>query len=389
MSQFTRRMAIGMAALGAGLAFAGSAAAGGEFAATGSTTTPRTHQGSALLPDGRVLQYGGLANIGVLLSSAEIYDPATGAFTATGSAADARMRPNTIGLPDGRVLVTGGRGGVQGGTIFASAEIYDPATGTFSPTGAMTTARYVASAVRLNNGKVLVAGGFNFTDGTLGSAELYDPVTGTFTATGSLAVARDVNSQAALLPDGRVLIAGGYNDDGPLASAEVYDPALGTFSPTGSLAQPRGDHVLVALPDGRVLVVAGFGPSDYAVQAEIWDPATGVFSATGSLSHPRANPTATVLADGRVLVAGGSTTGKGDINEATAEIYDPATGLFADAGDMVTPRSHGRANRLADGSVLFAGGWAGEEDLPTANAELFVPVLDDTIFVDGFELPTR
>lgn len=369
------------------LMLAGSAFAGGQFEETGNMVSPRTHQGSALLPDGRVFQFGGLADIGVLLNSAEIYDPSTGLFTATGNATNARMRPTTLALADGRVLVAGGRGGFQGDTIYDAAEIYDPVAGTFSPAGNMTTPRYVASAALLDDGRVLVAAGFNFTDGTLGSAELYDPATNVFTATGSLNHARDINSQAARLQDGRVFLAGGYNDDGPLATAEIYDPATGTFSLTDDLPDARGDHVLVTLADGRVLVVAGFGMFDYLAQAAIWDPETETFSATGSLNLPRANPSAILLADGRVLVAGGSYSapGGGDPNAPTAEIYDPATGEFTLVGDMITPRSHGRANVLSDGRVLFTGGWVGVEDVPTGKAELFVPFSGDEIFVDGFE----
>ena len=80
-------------------------------------------------------------------------------------------------LDDGRVLIAYGD---------ASAELYDPATGTFSPTGSMTTARVVASATRLADGRVLIAGGLAQPGGTktLASAELYDPKSGTFSPTG-------------------------------------------------------------------------------------------------------------------------------------------------------------------------------------------------------------
>ena len=383
MGSILRGIAIGACWLQAGLAFGG-----GSFVATGDMGSQRSHQGAALLADGRVLEVGGIADFGLVLASAEVYDPATGQFSATGSLTDARMRPTTVALADGRVLVTGGRGGNQGDTIFATAEIYDPATGSFSATGSMTVPRYVTAAVRLDDGKVLLAGGFNFTDDTLASAELYDPVSGTFTPTGSLAAPRDPGARAVKLADGRVLIAGGYDNSGALATAEIYDPATGTFSATGNLPEARGDHALAPLADGRVLLVGGLGNTGYLAEAVVYDPASGTFSPTGSLAHGRANPTATLLADGRVLVAGGNGNVTGDPNIATAEVYDPASGTFSDVGDLITPSMGGTAVRLADDRVLLTGGWAGIEDVPTAHAELFVPEAgDDRIFADGFELP--
>ena len=168
-------------------------------------------------------------------------------------------------LPNGKVLVAGGVGIVQ---LLASAELYDPATGTWTATGSLATARYSHTATLLPNGKVLVAGGYNWrhsrergtlrsgerdldghrqprhrtlfltrrrccptarcssqavtTADALASAELYDPASGTWTATGSLATAR-YRHTATLLPNGKVLVAGGYDDtSGFLASAELY-----------------------------------------------------------------------------------------------------------------------------------------------------------------------
>ena len=115
----------------------------------------------------------------------------------------------------------------------------------------------------LPDGKVLVAGGKGIRDRFLTSAELYDPASGTWTTTGSLAEKRGFHT-ATLLPDGKVLVAGGliypYIS---LASAELYDSATGTWSSTSSLANARGDHTATLLPNGKVLVAGGLELSDF------------------------------------------------------------------------------------------------------------------------------
>jgi hypothetical protein len=177
----------------------------GLFTATGSMTAARTQHSATLLGNGKVLVTGG-----AVTASAELYDPATEEFTTTGSMTIARTSHTATLLADGKVLVVGGLGGL------ASAELYDPATDLFTATGSMVTevARFAHTATLLSNDKVLVAGGTaNGATGTA-SAELYDPITGSFTATGSMATAR-VLYTATLLSGSEVLVVGG-------AGAELY-----------------------------------------------------------------------------------------------------------------------------------------------------------------------
>lgn len=197
----------------------------------------------------------------------------------------------------------------------------------------MSFPRWDATATLLSDGRVLIAGGF--TDGSisgtvlsLSAAEIYDPTTGTFALTGRLSNPR-AEDTATLLQNGTVLIAGGVNDvplqpQETFASAELYDPETGTFTTsaqTGSMGTPRSAHAATLLPSGEVLITGGGdGSSSTSLSsAELFDPARGVFSPTVSMMATRAGHTATLLQNGRVLITGGS-AGSGNVL-ASAELY--------------------------------------------------------------------
>jgi len=310
-----------------------------NFTLTGSLNTAREGHTATLLYNGMVLIAGGADSSGNPLASAELYNPATGTFTPTGNLNTARSAHTATLLNNGLVLIAGGN---NSGSALSSAELYNPATGTFTTTGSMITARWGHRATLLGSDSVLLTGGFPGGPGILflSSAELYNPATGTFTAAGSMTTARGSHTQT-LLVNGQLLIAGGYSttlQGSDLASAELYDPVAGTFTATGSMITARGNHTATLLNNGQVLIAGGglVGQAVYFASAELYDPTLGSFGSTGNMTTARVSPTATLLTNGQILVAGGS-NGSGVVS--TAEQYGPSSGnftVFSDYGPGMT-----------------------------------------------------
>ena len=349
----------------------------GVFVPTGSMTVAREGHTATLLPNGMVLIAGGEDDSGIL-ASAELYDPADGTFTATGSMTEVRAGHTATLLPNGKVLIASGLANLRVPTGPPSAELYDPAVGTFTTAGTVDAARGGHTATLLPNGKVLFAGGTELNNEagtwvTFASTELYDPISETFTATGSMTAARSGHT-ATLLPSGKVLIASGYDDVnsyGVSASAELYDPSAGTSTATGSMAVAAVEQAATLLPSGKVLITGGNdGSRNYSpfASAELYDPAAGTFTATSNMSVARAYHTAALLPSGKVLIAGGASDSNTTL--MSAELYDPAAGTFTATGSMTTTRSGHTATLLPSGKVLIAGGLDNDGN-SLASAELY------------------
>lgn len=324
----------------------------------------RAFHSDTLLLDGRVLSAGGFdgSRLGPpVLNAAELYDRSSDTWMRTGNLTAARAAHVAVRLEDGRVLVAGG---LTNGPpppapplVLASAELYDPASGTWRPTGSMAFPREDASITLLTDGRVLVAGGS--TGGPAGtpraSAELYDPASGTWARAVDMSIAR-VDQIAVLLDSGNVLVAGGRGPMGALASSEIYDPNADAWAPAADMTQVREDHVATLLDDGRVLVSGGDASmTERLASAEVYDPSTDSWDPVeNDMTDPRVDHISVRLGDGTVLVAGGIASP--DAPTASADLYDPTTNRFTPAGRMTVMRGGPEATLLEDGTVLITGG---------------------------------
>ena len=350
---------------------------------TGSLVYPRSGHTATGWQSGRVLVAGGYNSTSGLLNQAEIYDSMAGTWSIRGHMINPRRGHTATMLQgEGKVLFAGG----QGNTIStsASAEIYHLSS--FSPTGFMKYDRIGHTATILPNWKVLVTGGGDVAGNSRASAEIYDPETGTWTLTGSMKYDR-IGHTAILLINGKVLVAGGRDTAGnSRASAELYDPETGTWTQTGSLNFGRTLFTATVLNDGIVLVAGGadLATLDARASAELYDPATGKWTQTGSLNQKRLMHTASRI-NGKVLVAGGSFTGiqqylvgqpsRIETHVASAEIYDPVTRQWTQTGSLNYERSGHTATTIGSlsESILITGGYSRSEnqDIYRATSEWF------------------
>ena len=330
----------------------------GTFATVAPMNVPRTGHTATWLSNntdgsgGFVLVTGGASTGGVILSSAELYDPTANTWTLLASPmVVARSGHPATAFTNSSVLLSGGVSGSTGSqVVLADLEQFGLSGQQFTFSGALPTARKAHAAAALKDGRVLILGGTDANGNTLASTAIYDPTAGTISGGPSLNTPR-ANATATTLLDGTVLIAGGSYPEGAAAnaniaelqSAEIFDPVAGTITPVASkLTQARAGHQAFLLPNNNnVLLVGGtYNGSDLA-SSELYTPWAGTFTATGSMSTPRSSASGAALfplADGQLLVAGGSnqqTDATGAVTTTTSssgELYGFAT-LETDASD--------------------------------------------------------
>jgi hypothetical protein len=382
----------------------------GTWSITESLNNPRTNFAAVALEDGEVLVTGGLNDMRQSYSSAYVFDPTAETWTKVGLMDTARTDPSAALLPDGRVLVAGGYFYVE--PNYGRAPALDAMLAAYrlgSPSGFPPGGPGEADIAPPNVGAALA------------TAELFDPATGTWSLTSPLNFARS-GAAAVTLADGRILVVGSVGTEGSVTvddrafdSAEIYDPATGRFTLAGTLPAidraaleaegvplpggdpaPGGTGTLIALEDGGALLIGHWGwwkhQGDISrsfrlnAETETWhevgqpyaaweDPGTGESYATSEL---RFRPAAARLGDGGVIIAGGDgrTNQTSGLTKDSADIYDPVADTWSPLPPMPEPRAGGTALTLTDGSVLLVGGYVAEtggQQTALASAVRFVP----------------
>jgi N-acetylneuraminic acid mutarotase len=368
LARYALPLCIALALLGALAPRAMATRVSAPAIAAAEMNAARAAHTATALADGRVLVVGGYygppTNTPLqTLATAELYDPAADRWHPAAPMALARQEHTATLLRDGRVLIVGGAGpGAALLTATATAELYDPATDRWTTTGSLHTTRWGHRAVALADGRVMVVNGSKEVFGgyytTLDTAEIYDPAAGTWAVARPMAEKR-LGPAVVTLADGRILVVGGRNRDNSqnLQTAEIYDPATDRWSattrPTGFIAS----SVATLLPDAEVLITGTDEPLRYDPRADRWSRA-GAPPVGNRILH-----TATLLPSGGVLVVGGNPQGP------AIERYDPITEEWEAVGELPITRDH-TATALPDGRVLITGGKVSLPTAPLANAWL-------------------
>jgi hypothetical protein len=271
----------------------------------------------ATLSDGSVLAVGGWDANASPVASVEILDPNGHSWTLLPPLSTPRSQSTVTELRDGRILVAGGwvyKNGSDSWTASETAEVYNRTTNTWTVTGSMTTPRALAAEALMADDTVLVTGGdsvWTSTEGqaVLGTAEFYNPVTGTWTYGGVMSTPR-ASHFTVPLDNGTVLVAGGWSDGRELglASADLYTPLTRSWTRLPDMPGAHAQGRALNLGDGRVVIFGGFDSRSMSTAAvELFDTNTSSWTRLAGLKEAVYWPSAVLLPDGRILVAGGWT----------------------------------------------------------------------------------
>jgi hypothetical protein len=336
--------------------------------------TARARQSATVLNDGRVLIAGGDDSSGVL-ATAEIFDPATGSLQPTmGPMAEARKNHRAVLLKDGRVLLIGGENATG---VLATAEAFDPWKGTFTPVGKMSQARRFHTATLLNDGTVLVAGGEDRTGQALNSLEVFDPESNSFRQLGVQLDSPRAEHTATLLEDGRVIVAGGRNGSTALATTLYFDPATNSVSLGLFLAEARYAHTATVVLWGNVVFAGGTADGKAGIDlVELLDVHANRMAFTQNrISVGRWNHSAIVPPNNGNLILVGGRNGSGPL--AAADILDPESFLSSPLPNLLSVRSQLSTFPTGKGKVCAAGGDGQQGPLTSIETSRHATIVSD------------
>jgi hypothetical protein len=338
-----------------------------SWTSAGSMSTARWAHTATVLSSGRVLVAGGITG-GAVLGSAEIYDPTSNTWASTGSMQVARASHTATSLASGAtILVAGGDDNTQ---ALASAETYSTSSGTWTSTGAMTGSRDYHNAWAIDSTHVLVAGGTSWTASTwnvLATSAIFTSTSNTWAATGSLVQARvfAMSTSYGTTP----VVAGGDNGSTVLATSETYSTTLNAWGMTlGQMTTARENAVLMMSGSSTATV---FGGTDYSGNPIASTESLGLLALawTGSKSLGTARGLAAIASYGSApLVIGGGSTSAASL--ATTEQFNSAVSTVAAGPTLTHPRWGHTATALSSGHVLVTGGLDPSTNLSLASAEL-------------------
>ena len=226
--------------------------------ARGNIEQDNLSQSAVELQDGRVLACNGSNGFAFEYTTCEIYDPVANTWTLTGSMLGTETGIHQMALlGSGKVLTVSTADG-------QSAFLFDPNSGVWNATNSQASPQFGGQLLLLADGRVLDCGGTLAADHVtpVNTAQIYDPTSGTWSATGPMGTSRQGHI-AVRLGDGKVLVAGGETTDSTiLSSAEIFDPIVGTWSSTTSMTQARaGASALLLGQAGPFAYVANMNSS--------------------------------------------------------------------------------------------------------------------------------
>ncbi|MEC7724950.1 MAG: kelch repeat-containing protein, partial [Planctomycetota bacterium] len=257
---------------------------------------------------------------------------------------------------------------------------YDPATNSFSPTGSLGTNRVLFGAAKLDDGRVIVAGGtdtldsnvVNVVTGVLRSTEIYNPATGSWSGSQNIGGYRLAPALTSL-PNNRVMVSGGVQIGFffgiPTSASSTGNVQIwnnGSWGGGANMSQGRAGHQYnqVRLNDGRILMTGGvdvpslLGATNAAPisGAEVYNPASNSWQ-TVNRPVARTLHTATLLGDGRVAVCGGAQgLLTAPVSISDVHIFNPASNSWIGAPALSGPRASHTAQLLPDGTLALFGG---------------------------------